>query len=264
MTWKPAHGAHAIDRVRVLVNFDDPIPDKLLQRAAGETTGRFEDLGFDSLSRADSSILNIILSGQAARTPQEPKNGWVLKRGGIVEEAGFRDGVFGYVTAEYGRWENLVSRFTDIFSAPLNLALQSVYVETVKLEYLDRFIFDGPADQADTSKLLPEVDPAINSDATAGSSVWHSYVGWFEQMLDGKALINRNFDIVEEEIDGKIRRVAKIRTMTDYRPASKIDDIDHIYVALDELHRRSLLLLGSSISSEAQEQIGMDLEDYKA
>ncbi len=133
MAWKPLHEAHAIDRVRILVQFDAQLSDKTLARAAGPITATAFDLGFGTVERAGSSVQEInITPGMQAGFPAPPRaNGWVLKRQDgqrLVEEAGYRDLVFGYMTSEYSRWENMRSRFWDLFDQPLRSAMDAVSV----------------------------------------------------------------------------------------------------------------------------------------
>jgi uncharacterized protein (TIGR04255 family) len=261
MTWRAIHEAHAIDRVRIMLQFNEALNDKLLQKATVPVADRFRDLGFESVARAESLMQTILLSGDGGPVQQPAQNGWVLKRAG-AEEAGLRDRVFGYLSTEYGRWENLESRFWDIFRDPLSLALESVNLTNIKLEYWDRFVFDGDPADADAKLLLESIDPAVPVGSIAGATLWHSHAGWFEARDGNPVLINRNFDAIDQSIEGELRRVLNVFTLVDLRPQQPVGSIEEVIAILNYLHNRSLLLFGNSIKEQFRDAIGLDLRNY--
>lgn len=267
MGWKPVHEAHAIERVRVLIEFSSPLSEKQLTKFVVPTTEKFRDFGFDQIARAESTIQGIILApaGGPGSIQQQNQNGWVMQRTDrrqIIEEAGFRDGVFGYMSTEYGRWENLASRFWDLFEGPLAQAIVNVDVNTIKLEYWDKFIFAGNSAEADVNTLLKAIDPAIPEEVTRGASLWHSHVGWFESFQGCMVLINRNFDVVDERLPDRSQRVCNVLTLVELRQPRNIESNDDIRAIFEYLHNRSLLLFGSSISEEQRVNVNINLEDY--
>jgi uncharacterized protein (TIGR04255 family) len=267
MTWKPIHEAHAIDRVRILLQFTSPLTDKLLARATDSVISGFQQLGFEQVLRAESTIQSLVISVQPGQVvPEVSQNGWLLRRstsGTLVEEAGFRDGVFGYFSTEYGRWENLEKRFHDVFGAPLKVALDSVDVTSIKLEYWDRFAFEGVPDQADIRDLLVSVDPSIPVASASGSTLWHSHSGWFEDFDGDKVLINRNIDLVDEPPPAESRRLCNIYTLTEFRGTTPVDNLPKVTKVLEHLHRRSLALFGASLTDTQRKNIGLNLSDYE-
>lgn len=267
MGWKPVHEAHAIDRVRVLIEFSSPLSEKQLNKFTAPITENFRDFGFDQIARAESTIQNIVLPPVGAGPiTQQAQNGWVLKRTAskqLVEEAGFRDGVFGYMSTEYGRWENLASRFWDIFEHALTAAIDTVDVSLIKLEYWDKFIFAGAPADANLSALLANTDPAIPLEVLSGASLWHSHVGWFESHQNSMVLINRNFDVVDEHLADQVRRACNIFTLVELRQPREVSSTREVREILEHLHKRSLLLFGSSISEDQRANIGLNLEDYR-
>lgn len=266
MGWKPIHEAHAIDRVRILVQFNSPLTDKILTKAAAPATSKFQELGFEQLLRAESTIQGFMISVQPGPiVPEIAQNGWVLKRssaGLLTEEAGFRDGVFGYMSTEYGRWENLATRFWDVFESPLSIALDSVDISSIKLEYWDRFVFDGQPASANLRDLLVTVDPVIPESAVSGASLWHSHSGWFENHNENLVLVNRNIDVIDEPSAEGPRRHCNIFTLVELRATKAIDNVQNCKTTLEHLHRRSLALFGSSLAEAQRNNIGLNLADY--
>lgn len=266
MGWKPIHEAHAIDRVRILVQFNSPLTDKILAKAAAPATSKFQELGFEQLLRAESTIQGFMISVQPGPiVPEIAQNGWVLKRssaGVLTEEAGFRDGVFGYMSTEYGRWENLATRFWDVFESSLSIALDSVDISSIKLEYWDRFVFDGQPASANLRDLLVTVDPVIPESAVTGAALWHSHSGWFENHNENVVLVNRNIDVIDEPSAEGPRRHCNIFTLVELRAAKAIDNVQNCKTTLEHLHRRSLALFGSSLAEAQRNNIGLNLADY--
>lgn len=266
MSWKPIHEAHAIDRVRILVQFNSPLTEKLLTKAAAPATSKFQELGFQQLHRSESTIQSLVISPQAGPiVPEIAQNGWVLKRssaGLLTEEAGFRDGVFGYMSTEYGRWENLAARFWDVFESPLSIALDSADISSIRLEYWDRFVFEGKAKSANVRDLLVAVDPVLPETVVSGTSLWHSHSGWFESHNEDVVLVNRNIDVIDEPSAEGSRRNCNIFTLVELRAVKAIEHVQSCKAALEHLHRRSLALFGSSLTEAQRNNIGLNIADY--
>ena len=267
MSWKPRHEAHAIERVRVMLPFKEPITSKLLSTSSGQVVQKASELGFDSVVPANSSVqtLNInIAEGSANKSV--PQNGTVLYRHAEdeqVEELGFRDGAFGYVTTRYGRWKNLASRLDEVLLGPMQTLQTAAELDAIKLEYWDAFRFDGPPEEASVETLLEGFNTSLPSDVVAGSSQWHSHIGWFEATDFGPLLINRNFDAVDrDDKDQNVKRDLLVYTMVEQRNQNGISIADAGAI-LEVLHNRSLLLFGSSLSEDYRSSIGIKLEEYQ-
>lgn len=268
MTWKPRHEAHAIERVRLLFTFREPIPSRVIAKSSAEIRANPGELGFDEVGPAKSSIPTIKLQGNAAlQTEPAAQNGFVMRRnqdGAVVEEVGFRDLVFGYMTKTYGRWDSLVKRLEEVLLPALDNVTEVAELDAIKLEYWDSFVFDGDPLEADVVELLGEVDPSIPEAVRKGSSAWHSHVGWFEGSDERPILINRNFDAVDvSNGDGEDRRSLGIYTLVENRSGSKVMEIEEAREIIEIMHNRSLLLFGETLSDEYREKVGIDLDSYK-
>lgn len=268
MTWRPRHKAHAIERVRLLFTFREPVPTKVIDRTSHKTREQASDLGFDAIGPADSSIATIKLQAHnAPQTEPSAKNGYVMRRhqdGTVVEEVGFRDMVYGYMTMTYGRWHSLVARLEEVLLPALDSAGDVAELDAIKLEYWDTFVFDGNPLEADVAKLLNVTDRTIPSDVSAGGSAWHSHVGWFEGNAETPTLINRNIDVADASNgEGQDMRSLGIYTLVERRSKSAPLDFQSVRQNINCMHNRSLLLFGESLTAEYRDQIGIDLEVYK-
>ena len=269
MSWKPRHEAHAIDRVRVMLPFKDPLTSKALRNASAGAVAKANEFGFDAIMPAASVVGSIqinLLGGVPSQQVGGVENGIVLKRlqeGSVIEEVGFRDGWFGYVSATYGRWENLLGRLREVVLPSIKNVEQVADLASVKLEYWDSFTFDGNPTDADTAQILGDVDTSVPTEVVAGASQWHSHIGWFENIGGFQVLINRNIDVADRESEaGQVRALA-IYTMVEIRAGNQNLEIADIEGHLNTLHRRSLRLFGETLSDEYRQMIGLNLAEYQ-
>lgn len=269
MTWKPLHEAHAVERVRVLFHFADPLPSKMLRSAFKDIVDAAPELGFDMVAPAGSSVSTIVVDpsrpGSASRQSEE--NGVILRRhvdNVWLEEVGFRDSRFGYVSNVYGRWKNLRERISEVLVPALEKAEPAIDLASIRLEYWDSFNFDGDVSTADASGLLAEPIDGIPTNALQGASTWHSHIGWFEEVNGDPLLINRNIDMVSRlnEKDEQIKTLG-IYTLVERRGANGGISIRNVTDILEHLHNRSLTLFGETLSQPYREKIGIDLEAYR-
>ena len=269
MSWKPRHEAHAIERVRVMLTFKDPLTSKALKNASASAIAEAHEFGFDTIIPAESMVGSFqinLLGGIPSQQIGSHENGVVFKRtqeGSVIEEVGFRDGGFGYVSATYGRWENLLGRLREVVLPPLHQVEQVADLASVKLEYWDSFTFDGKPTSADTTQLLSEVDRSVPTIVVTGASQWHSHIGWFEDIGGFQVLINRNIDVADRESEGDQVRALAIYTMVEIRAGNKGIEMVDIEEHLNSLHRRSLRLFGETLSHEYRHMIGLNLVEYK-
>jgi uncharacterized protein (TIGR04255 family) len=254
--------------VRLLFTFREPVPSKVVAKSSHEVRNQASDLGFDAVGPAESSIATIKFQAHSApQTEPSAKNGYVLRRhqdGVLVEEVGFRDMVYGYMTMTYGRWESFVARIEEVLLPALDGISDVAELEAIKLEYWDTFVFEGNPSEADVAKLLSVVDGSIPKDVSAGSSAWHSHVGWFEGDEETPTLINRNVDVVDTSNgEGKDMRSLGIYTLVERRSKSATLDFQGVREFINGMHNRSLLLFGETLAAEYRDQIGINLETYK-
>lgn len=266
MTWKPMHEAHAIERVRVRFRFQEPLPSKILTKAINGIVESAPALGFNSVTPAESGIATFSIQPGGVPKQEPSKNGVVLRRhsdGDVVEEVGFRDLVFGYVTTTYGRWENLRQRLEEVLLPALRNAEAAIDLGAIKLEYWDGFRFDGDPGKADAVGLLANLDVALPPEVRASQSTWHSHIGWFEGGEASPMLINRNLDMVDRTEAEKILRFLRIYTLVERRPGVEPLEIPTVSETLEVMHKRALRLLGESLTKEYREMIGLDLSAYQ-
>ena len=100
MAWKEAFDGRSLEQMRVLIEFQSPLPNKALERCAESLNAEYSNLKFDQMERVPSSIQNLVMLG-ANQQPQQQSNlnGYVFRRtreSSLLEEVGLRDKVFGF------------------------------------------------------------------------------------------------------------------------------------------------------------------------
>lgn len=268
MTWTPKHQAHAIERVRVQFVFKEPLTAKILTNSTSQIVENSIKFGFNTSELADSSATTIQINPATGTTSPliKEKTGFVLKRleeNALTEEVGYRDARFGYVTTQYGRWENLMSRLKEIVFPPLEKVDASADVGAIRLEYWDSFAFDGDAGDADVSSILASLDPTLPNEVVGGKAQWHSHIGWFEGTNAAPVLVNRNFDVLEREMpDQETKRFLGVYTLVEQRSGEGSIPYPEVENTLERIHKRCLTIFGQSLKEDYRKMIGIELENY--
>jgi uncharacterized protein (TIGR04255 family) len=260
------HEAHAIERVRVMFHFKDPLPSKILTKVTLGIVDAAPKLGFNSVTPAESGIATINIQPGGMPKQEPSKNGIVLRRhsdGNVAEEVGFRDLVFNYFTTTYGRWENLRQRLEEVVLPVLRNAEAAIELASIKLEYWDGFRFEGQPGEADVAGLLVDFDVALPPEVLAGKTAWHSHIGWFEGGEASPVLINRNFDMVDRTHADKTFRFLGVYTLVERRPGKEPLEISTVSETLEVMHKRVVRLFGETLTKEYRDMIGLDLSAYQ-
>tara|TARA_R110002094_G_scaffold41183_2_gene53617 strand:+ start:210 stop:1007 length:798 start_codon:yes stop_codon:yes gene_type:complete len=262
MTWKAKHEAHAVERMRIICEFSELVPEKVLKKACNPILDKFREFKFDTQEPAVEPPRIIQLNGaQVALEEANKTKGHVLRRTDgedVLEEVGFRNSRFGYVTTTYGRWSATLNRLGEVFFPALEPLQDVTLLKSIKIEYWDLFEFEGNASSADTTALLSKSDPSIPDDVVKGRSTWHSHIGWFEESGGHNVLINRNLDVVDRRgADEDVIRALKLLTLVQIQSPDEGIEIGELRTVLDDLHKVSLRVVANTISENVKREIGM-------
>jgi uncharacterized protein (TIGR04255 family) len=262
--WKPVHEAHAIERVRLLLSFAEPVPARAIALAGEHVIADHRRWGLDTSERISPSQ-QIMLAPNVTAQPAG-NEGYVFKKldgENVVEEVGFRAGLLGYMTTTYGRWDTLRSRVEAFFSPAIDRLKGVVDFADVQLEYWDAFLFDGELEMADARDILASRDVGIPEYALGPGRFWHNHTGWFEARDDEAFLVNRNIGVASRQIDSAQNMSATIYSLVRRRAAEASIESDKIFSIIDIMHKISNTVFGETISGEMRERIGLDLREYK-
>lgn len=288
MQWLPAHEAHAIERVSLTFHFAEALPAKPFQvlleqassiiHAAGFSGGADEHelsggpqvtplggpgIGFQiSIGpRADLGMTTAPKMVVAGRTFQMHVDGQ------LREEIELRRSHFVHTSQIYGGWEAHRSRVMSLIGESLNRALPLTNLAAIKMEYWDRFVFDGLPMDAVYGDLLQLGSRYLPNFPRGSNQLWHSHVGFFVPGAD-RRLVNINVDAVDvtmvpafNEPPGppQQRRSVGLYTLVQdsIAPAASPGNAEGTISTLEALHTTLKEEFAAVITAEAADRISL-------
>lgn len=267
MSWRPNSSAHAIERVRLVIIFKQPIPAKVSRHTSEMMSKLRADTRLDGPSPRTSFGLNVQVSPggqQIVTAPHEALQGWQFLRtatttGFPLEAVVLEQNQIVYETVEYRRWETFLQRYSKVFSPIADYISNALDIDRVALEYFDRFHFEGPSVEASPRTLLSGIDTLIAKEAAAGQKLWHLHRGWFEGSRYGDVLINQNLDAVDAVPQGHTVPVRTIGILTKAEVRSenfRLDDVGRDQI-LEILHNLTHMYFRSALQEEILPTVGI-------
>jgi uncharacterized protein (TIGR04255 family) len=266
MRWIPAHKDHAIERVAASFRFAEGVPSKPWQTMLAAATVSFQQLGFNSTSDVPVGFGQPIPGMQILTTPGRIFR--VITGNEVHEEVTLAPSGLVYSTVLYDSWGRYRDRALELLAPPLDRALQVVNLGSLKLEYWDRFVFDGPPEEADYSELLQSESQHLPSFSFRTNRLWHSHVGYFVQPGSSQSrLINLNVDVLDlidaqpksTDTSPVTRRSVGIYSMAQdsieesHSPSNAVGTTSTV----DEMHAILKQVLADVISDKAAQRISL-------
>jgi len=187
MSWTPINPAHAIERVRFIVKFRENVPHASFRGRWGRTIARKRhDIRLEGPIPLNNFnfALKLTDEGQPIVTsPPTSAPGWQFSRsssaGEPIELAAVTGDQVIYETIEYRKWETFKQRFDKIMTDLIEMAVLTLDVDLISLEYFDRFFYDGPVEDAAPATLLVGLADQLHQDAF----VWSNSVAHPSRMV---------------------------------------------------------------------------------
>lgn len=263
MHWTPIRPNHAIERTRVLIQFATPISNKVVS-----TLGKLVEEGrhLSGLGPRVEVLSDDIAVAAGAAGPQfltQRSVGWQFNRetepGAVVEALVLGHRSFIYETTEYVRWRLFKERYSSLTDGVINKLASDVDVQSIALEYFDRFVFDGPMIQASPDLLLHKVFSSnLPASARSGNELWHVHRGWFEGVGNGRFLINQNITAEDGKMpDGTDVRSVSIFTKVEHQSNGSEIDLNTILVDIDSMHDVSKRVISEALLDNAKQKVGL-------
>lgn len=269
--WHPINENHAIDVMAVLINFAEPIPDLILKRAVKST----EEVAFSQGLRSrhfyqGGSISFTVNSGQPGsaqavplvqgRTYNSVVEGADPISSRIAEQVQVTQGFLAYRTWQYVSWNWQLDRIRALLGPALSSVVGSVFVGSVRLEYLDRFYFDGSGEQASPDRVLKRDSPYVAPHVFSRQDLWHSHTGAF---LPDDGRVKRLEQVHIDAVDqsgltgpGSVRCINLMTAREDrYSDSDFEQSVDGILGSLGGLHDELIKLLGAVVTKDIADRI---------
>lgn len=93
----------------------------------------------------------------------------------------------------YSRWENIWEKAFDYFKILTpHLISTDNPIESVSLQYLDRFVYNGKIENYKTTNIFNEGTDYLNRKIAEVGPFWHLHQGWFNKNIKiGSRILNR-------------------------------------------------------------------------
>ncbi len=296
MPWRPAHESHAIERMSVTLQFAEPISPRPWQELIAAATLAMPTRGFNvTVEEAEVSLPAMFGVPQAGgpgvpqqmfvgfngalppgmRASQSPPSRTFQKLDGadVVELVSIRRAHFVYMTPHYSSWSQLKLRLAEVLGAELVQTLRLNMLGVVKLEYWDRFIYEGDPAVGMYAELFRAGSVHVAGFAKSRKELWHSHVGYFLP-ADRAAtrLVNVNVDLLDlaeptpvdaPPVPASPRRSAGIYSLVQdtYIPtagAASPGDWPQTVAALDGMHDMSKLVMQDVITDDMAQRISLN------
>ncbi len=286
MRWRPAHEAHAIERVSLTFQFVEAAPSKPWQAVLDAATKDMQAHNFSFIANA-LSFPEVLISGAIQGQPGlsiEMSPGGIITQQHlavtgrtfrIVEGTSVREEIqihrdrLVHQASVYDGWDSYKGRTLALLGASLDKLLPLVDLANVKLEYWDRFVFDGDSRGVDYSELLRSDSAHLPGFPFGTNRLWHSHVGYF-MPLEGTArrLTNVNVDVLDiiqsvgldpQSGSPTQRRSVGIYTMAQdsIQPTDSPSDQGGTISIVDGLHADLKAVLSDVITAEAADRISL-------
>jgi uncharacterized protein (TIGR04255 family) len=280
MVWHPAHEDHAIERVALTFQFQELVPQKAWTAILRNSTTELPNLGFSQSIRGIQIVTQLsqqIPSGKAqpiagiSPLPEAFGRSFQLIANGRVEaEVILERNFIAYSSTQYSGWAKYKERCLSLISKSLNEAMITVNIQLVKLEYWDRFVYDGPVGDANYLTLLNANSRYLPSFGPTQGNLWHSHVGFFAPADKAKRLINFNVDVldlvepsfrpkVDAALGQPMRSVGLFSMAQDtFDHSAAPETSEQAISTLDDMHTTLKELLGDVITPEAANRISLN------
>lgn len=261
--WHPIHDNHAIDVMAAIVVFREQIPELPFKKILKAS----EDVAFAEGLRSRHSIqqgIEIQLSNGQPSIGSLPSSGRMFNSleemsesqptpARLVEQLQIMPNQVTYRTWRYISWSWQSNRLKQLMAPALEVASSLVQVATARLEYLDRFRFDGAVESANVADVLRRDSDKLAPHIFSRRDLWHSHSGAF---LDDEGTTRRLEQVHVDALDDPPfgdPRTRWINLMTARENRYRDESIEHtsagLFATFDKMHD-DLIRLASSVLTE--------------
>lgn len=272
--WRPVNDDHSIETMSIVVGFQDAVSSLVyrnMNRKLDETTNKnglnihqpIQGIEF-RVDQAGVTPRPININGMAYQ-----RNSLIRLRSGevvnkMVEQIQFQPQSLHYSTWKYTRWAPTLESLRRIIFPALEIACAAVTISSIRIEYIDRFVFTGADFEMKPSDVLSEESPLIARDIFSADDLWHSHTGKFvltnEQKkrllqvnIDAQELLSSDGTVASKSIS--IMNSVEDRYLESGWEPQNIDE--QIGVELDDLHKESKILYSKILNPKMASKVGL-------
>ena len=191
-----------------MVTFAQPLPDRLFKKMlnvaekAAFATSLNSRHSVNALQFAINPTGSQIVSpgsvGRLFNRIMETPDGMPISNR-VAEQLRVEQSAVSFRTWQYVSWSLHCTQMRTLMTSALDIAMSAATLASVRLEYLDRFRFDGDVASADPGQLLRLDSPLIARHIFSVKDLWHSHTGAFVMTGSGnKQLQQLMIDALDE------------------------------------------------------------------
>ena len=180
--WQPAHDRHAIEAVAFILTFSSDFPPLLMQklrdraRELATASGLVSERTTVDVSTApDGSEVETETGVLFVSTDDLPEA--AIEAGHFVEMLAIDEDSIGYRISKYESWTASKSRFFHFINDLLPLLRDVMAVSKIRLEYSDRFFWNGSWPDLNVDGLLRPNSKHFAPHIFERRGSWHSHTG---------------------------------------------------------------------------------------
>ncbi len=268
LTVRPVKPEHSINEVVFVLNFSQPLSENNLQLLK-----QLEDLLKDALPKIEAQEaagVRINPNGQIEPQPSRLMSltfkhptankgefDWALRAEGSFIAVNCLD----YT----GGWNNIWPKAHDFLRlAADKLISTDNSIDSIALQYIDRFIYEGQTDSYKTSIIFNDESVYLNKKVTKAGAFWHIHQGWFDYVKELPVRILNRLNITAAMADKEHhttidhsatiqfkKKITNHKTLFDETIKEKIA-IDYYF---DMLHKENKNILRELLNQDRIEDI---------
>jgi hypothetical protein len=244
--------------------FREPLPMQLLKRTLAEAELQAFAAGLGSaqphstyefnLNRND--VTPVAKPGALFNAYFEPEGDSAIPEA-ISEQLQIDHQSIVYRTWSYVSWNFHKNRIKALLEPIVPNVFDVVGLAHARLEYRDRFYFNGPIEDVDNSDLFQSDSRYIVPNAFQTKSEWHSYTGnYIETNGVFKKLLQIAINAVDEQEDGNSKRRVDVLTAIEnrYQPDVEIS-AEAVFTEMDRAHDDLIATMSELITKEMAARI---------
>jgi uncharacterized protein (TIGR04255 family) len=260
--FEPIFPAHAIERCSITIMFDQELPAKAFQKVLDQAMPVFRNAGYENVGL----VVGVSFDARTGRvgpiTGPAPANYISADRSTNFLLA---PNSLSIQTGRYVRWRPFIGQFNEMIGPIVPGYSDTINIQGVQLEYLDRFFWMGNWDDIEWRSLLKEGSEFIAGVARQARRQWHCHTGWFEPMTaELRRLVNVNLDVADAVRPGEAEARPSVGILTlirDHVPTNPGEPVPHpiepdtVVPSLENLHRDLKILLSRIITTHMTDRI---------
>ena len=170
--FEPIRPAHVIERCAAVIAFDQPLPTKPYEKVAILLDEQMRALRYSQVGLAFDIKIE-----EGRVSVEQKQNMRAYTSADQASQFTLMPTMLVWQTSRYVRWAPFRGDFERLARPILNHFLDIVSIASVKLEYVDRFIWTGELSSIDPSRLLRVESGLIAPSAMRVGAAWHSHCG---------------------------------------------------------------------------------------